>query len=471
MSNRRRLLPVFSDNRHSAIPITFQEIANEELWRWNPDAKLVRKSAEGVVLVNFLNRETLIFENYFSRKLAFLSGLTLPFRFTDEIPSAIQSQLIDGGFVIRLDNFSNHQNQVQEYLHTLLNDSYGLIIMPTEKCNFRCKYCYESFAKGRMSEHNIDLLSNVIEEYSSTVENFSLGFFGGEPLLCADLVIKFSTIAKQNLISRGLFYSAGIATNGSLLTSELFDRLLDAGVQFYQITIDGNEEMHNSQRPSASGQPTFRKIVKNLRTMAESNRDFLCLIRCNSDSRNFSKLYDLFDGTTVDFIKNDSRFKIDVHQIWQSDRNDVNAHKSTAGCSSTMSQIMDFQMLSNGLNLLGYNSVAFADVPSPMSSACYAGKPNWFVVGSDLSLYKCTVVFDREENKVGEINETGFVVDRLKNLLWTGSNAITDAGCNSCHLRVPCGGISCPLTRFAEGTKVCPSLKNPENLNKWANAL
>ena len=27
-----------------------------------------------------------------------------------------------------------------------------LILMPTEQCNFRCTYCYESFSNGRMSQ-------------------------------------------------------------------------------------------------------------------------------------------------------------------------------------------------------------------------------------------------------------------------------------------------------------------------------
>ena len=25
----------------------------------------------------------------------------------------------------------------------------SLVIMPTEKCNFKCKYCYETFKKGK----------------------------------------------------------------------------------------------------------------------------------------------------------------------------------------------------------------------------------------------------------------------------------------------------------------------------------
>ena len=40
----------------------------------------------------------------------------------------------------------------------LTNKILHLILLPTEKCNFRCKYCYEDFSIGRM---NVDTISGV----------------------------------------------------------------------------------------------------------------------------------------------------------------------------------------------------------------------------------------------------------------------------------------------------------------------
>ncbi len=37
----------------------------------------------------------------------------------------------------------------------LTNHHLGLILMPTEQCNFRCTYCYEDFAIGKMSKSTI----------------------------------------------------------------------------------------------------------------------------------------------------------------------------------------------------------------------------------------------------------------------------------------------------------------------------
>lgn len=35
---------------------------------------------------------------------------------------------------------------------TIRRDAQQLIILPTEKCNFRCTYCYEDFLISKMKE-------------------------------------------------------------------------------------------------------------------------------------------------------------------------------------------------------------------------------------------------------------------------------------------------------------------------------
>lgn len=39
-----------------------------------------------------------------------------------------------------------------------------LIILPTEGCNFRCKYCYENHEANRMSEDTIEGIVNFVRE-------------------------------------------------------------------------------------------------------------------------------------------------------------------------------------------------------------------------------------------------------------------------------------------------------------------
>lgn len=61
-----------------------------------------------------------------------------------------------------------------------------LMVYPTQDCNLKCWYCYESHKKGtRMSSGIIELIKkNVEKELSGNrYDSLHLGFFCGEPLL------------------------------------------------------------------------------------------------------------------------------------------------------------------------------------------------------------------------------------------------------------------------------------------------
>ncbi|MDQ3803051.1 MAG: radical SAM protein [Acidobacteriota bacterium] len=423
--------------------------------------------------MNYANQASLTLDEQVGKKVSFVSGLSIPFSLPAGLPEEVKAELIGYRFFIPAKEFADYEELVRERLTSALMNSHGLIIMPTEKCNFRCTYCYEDFLRGRMPDENADALSKAIARIASTADDFSLSFFGGEPLLCSDLVLRFSGEAFEIMNRRGLPYSAGIATNGYLLDRELFEDLLDVGVVSYQITIDGSREIHDKQRLTASGQSTFERIIGNINMMADVDADFWCVVRCNVKRQDYQHVLSLFGEGDLARIREDKRFLVDVHEIWASDGFEFVHHEEDAGCFSALGQQMDFYSLNKELETLGFATTTYSErVQGALGNACYAGKPNWFVVGPNLSLYKCTVVFNREENKLGHIGEDGTLIfDELKNRLWTGSNALTDKGCSSCHYRIPCGGIACPLTRFTEGSKVCPDIKQPANLQSWANAV
>ena len=436
--------------------------------RWSADARLIR-TGHGAVAVNYATSTTVELDPDDADRVASVSGLATSFVLPDGISGAAKESLIRGQFLVPSDRFEAVEDLVRQRLAAALHQSHGFIIMPTERCNFRCTYCYESFEKGRMSDENVAALEAAIDRAAGTAPQFSLGFFGGEPLVCADLVLRFSRRAFQVMAARGLPYAASIATNGSLLSPERFGHLLDAGVVSYQITIDGDRATHDSQRVSLGGQGTYDRIVRNLRAMASQDSDFVCILRCNLPPHLRDRALDLFAGSDLEFVRHDRRFIADVHTVWASDRRTVGPHD--AGCSAGMPKAVDYYLLNRQLAEHGVRTVTYDQLPAILGKGCYAGKPNWFIVGPDLTLYKCTVVFDNERNRVGRIASDGTVeVDAEKNGLWTGSNALTDVGCAGCHLRVPCGGIACPLSRITTGVKGCLEIRTHSTLQRWAAA-
>ena len=133
----------------------------------------------------------------------------------------------------------------------------GLTICPTMGCNFDCPYCFEDHFAGRMSAEVQDDVVALAERMldASGAKNISVSWFGGEPLLAPDIIESLSVRLMELAEKRGGEYSAGIVTNGYLLTQEIVDMLVRCKVDNAQVTIDGMGATHDATRRLANGGP------------------------------------------------------------------------------------------------------------------------------------------------------------------------------------------------------------------------
>lgn len=178
----------------------------------------------------------------------------------------LEEQLRQGGFLLNdaTDELSLLRLRLQSTRYN--TSSFGLTLAPTSDCNFRCVYCYESkvLRHSYMSKEVQDAVVKLLEDRARSIRNFSVTWYGGEPLLAfpiiCDLSQRFIDICEKNNID----YNAGIITNGYLLSREKVKKLTELKVGFYQITIDGTRETHNASRPLQNGGGTYDKIFDNL---------------------------------------------------------------------------------------------------------------------------------------------------------------------------------------------------------------
>ena len=143
----------------------------------------------------------------------------------------------------------------------------GLTLCPTMNCNFDCPYCFESHRPGKMSpavQDDVVALAGRMLEVSGG-KNLGITWFGGEPLLAADVIESLSERLMALAKEKGAGYSAGIITNGYLLNQKNIDMLARCQVSSCQVTIDGLGAAHDATRHLANGGPTFERITENLR--------------------------------------------------------------------------------------------------------------------------------------------------------------------------------------------------------------
>lgn len=111
----------------------------------------------------------------------------------------------------------------------------------TNACNLRCKHCYQNAGAPLPDELSLKEKLNVVDQMIESGVCY-LAFSGGEPLVSKD----FFEVAKH-AADGGLHTT--IATNGTLLTEEIVERLVDVGIKFVSISLDSvHPEVHDEFR-------------------------------------------------------------------------------------------------------------------------------------------------------------------------------------------------------------------------------
>lgn len=137
----------------------------------------------------------------------------------------------------------------------------------TDKCNLKCKHCYEGERK-HICEWNYDELLTVINKLDFAFSKWSaegeISLVGGEPLLYPYLPKLLYDIRKTKTISR-----IAILTNGTIMNDEIKKAILD-NKPAVQISIDGiNEEKHDYIR----GKGNYSKAISTIKWLVNHNID------------------------------------------------------------------------------------------------------------------------------------------------------------------------------------------------------
>lgn len=328
---------------------------------------------------------------------------------------------------------------------------FHLVIMPHQNCNFRCVYCYEKFDKNKMHPDVEAGLARLVEERmrSGRYRALSVSWFGGEPLLAPDVIERLSARFQQVCAEVGLPYVATLTSNGYFLTEENVEMLLRSTSQRMQITIDGTQENHDRQRVRKGGQPTYERILGNLKRMAESDADFRVILRMNVGPENLRDA-EAHIAEMKRLFGNDKRFKLYFHNIghWGGENDE---HVDV--CSEQVALQLTHLTLDQGMTA---NPVREWIRPN---YTCYAASPESFVVGADGMVYKCTVALYDERNHVGQLHRDGTLeLSQEKMEMWTLAG-VQDPTCRQCFFAPACQGDSCPMGRIEHGRRPCPEVK------------
>lgn len=329
---------------------------------------------------------------------------------------------------------------------TLSNRVQQLILLPTERCNFRCTYCYEDFALGRMSKATQAGIERFLENRIPELSYLSLSWFGGEPLVAKDIVLRLASYAHRRCAEAGVEFSGGLTTNAYLLHKDLLEELLSFRQNFFQITLDGLGESHDAVRKRAGGKGSFDRIWANLIDARSVVGGFHIQLRIHVRRDNIDELPLLMSELGRNFAK-DKRFTLafeHLRNLGGEGGKSVTLPLSRAEMKVIEKECRDiYRTYGDPTTNLAMGEEAEAartsaskfGSPAEEQYICYAAKANSLLIRSDGRIGKCTVALDDDRNTIGRICEDGTIeLDNHKLRPWLRGLDTLDASSLACPL-------------------------------------
>jgi len=147
----------------------------------------------------------------------------------------------------------------------------NLVVNVSHNCNLRCKYCFAATgnyngARDLMTKETADKTLEWFLNQAKESKVLNINLFGGEPLTNIPLVKYIVGICKKMEKEYEKKIYINISTNGTILNDELLQLIKENDIGL-QISIDGDKEIHDANRPAANGQSSYDMLAKNVEAL------------------------------------------------------------------------------------------------------------------------------------------------------------------------------------------------------------
>ncbi|WFR57122.1 radical SAM protein [Anaerocolumna sp. AGMB13025] len=340
------------------------------------------------------------------------------------------------------------RNDIEQKKHRL-----SITIIPTYQCNFKCIYCWENTKDtiDNMTEQTQNKLLKFIEKKLPESNAVDIDWFGGEPLIALNvvksLIIEIDKLCNQYKVP----YTCSMTTNGYCLTQDVAEFLINYHTHFFQITLDGPAQLHNSNRPLKSGKETFDKILTNLKSIRDNikTKFIKVLIRLNVTEETVQYADEFIEFVYSEF-GSDPRFRMYIQAVER--HNDIKLTEMNGKYLSlhNVTEKMYDKCIELGMRTTGLKML------KPGDFMCKTLFENSFFISSDGAVYKCDMDMRKEHiSHFGEFKEDGnMVIDPNAKDFWMNEVKESDY-CKNCIVYPLCYGLRCPYYNILNFKQVC----------------
>ncbi len=314
-------------------------------------------------------------------------------------------------------------------------------ILISEDCNLACKYC---FVKNGQYQGKSDLMGSDVGkksidfliQKSGKQKDLFVCFFGGEPLINFKIIKEIVSYALEKGSVNNKFFHFSMTTNGTLLSDDIVKFISEYQIKV-TISIDGDMDSHNKNRPISKGGDSYSQIISNLKKLNQHNVNYAARTTVSSFTKgkiadNFEHLVSL--GFKRIYMENALAPK---GKIFITNYNDiVEIEKQYLQITNTLIEKITLEQNFN-----------IATIPLPLgkivnkntiSHSCNAGR-GYVAVDVNGDIYLCHRLVGKDKFLLGNVIEGTYNL-KLPKAISNEMNVDSRKQCRKCWARYICGG-------------------------------
>ena len=331
-------------------------------------------------------------------------------------------------------------------LEQRLPEQHLLWLGVTHDCNLACRYCFvdlESCGRDMTSAIARQGIDRLVEA-SGERNRLQIIFFGGEPLLRMDLIREVVTYCRRLERDSEKRFAFNLTTNGLLLSDALFQELRELGVMV-MVSLDGTREAHDRFRCTPEGEPTWDRIVANLRSIPDFGRQIAVRATLTAESSDYLGIFTTFEemGFEQIYLTEVCPGPADSEQL-----REVDLRRLQAGYLVLMDYLLERARKTGDIKLAKMQRFLNALYSSHVSYYGCATGVGGYYLAPDGSYFPCNRMITKDRTfRLGDV-EAGLAEEKCRTLL---HNHVFNKRCRSCWARFLCGGQCYADSYWASG--------------------
>lgn len=345
-----------------------------------------------------------------------------------------------------------------------------MVLQVTQNCNLRCSYCAYSgsynnrkHSNKRMSKAVAFRAVDFFMKHSVDVDDVTVGFYGGEPLLEFELIKDVVEYVEKEYPERNVQFN--LTTNLTLLTPEMIDFFVKNNIVIL-ISIDGPKDIQDRNRVFVNGKGSFSVVERKAKEIRNRHQDYFKTCMTNTvmtPSCDYKKVIDFLDNSEV-FGKLNSMYTLvndtDIKEpLKYDDGYNQTARKEMFKVFLAMVGEIDYSQVSR---LMKGNMSTIVEMDQHLQvdgtektekshpgGPCVPGSKRLFI-DVDGNFYPCERIAEYPNLQIGNL-DTGYQFEKIEEMLNVGK--MTEQQCLDCWAFIYCGTCVANMTDFGRPSR------------------